>query len=151
MLPLKFITITGQLWRLRIKRMACTFYVLPARETLGQQFANFLTDFFPGLDLTKTTRAELADAVTSLAETQDDVFVVHRDELENADLEWTLVNAFGAEQGDLIVEVIDSHDTPRPPARLWRVTTEAEVIDSDEIDEIEEIDEDETLAAATEE
>lgn len=128
--------------------MACTFYVLPPREVLGRQFAGFLTGLFPGLDWTETGPAELAETLTCLAEARDDVFVVHRKELlDDADLETTLVTTFGADKGDLVVEVADAKDAAPTPARVWRITTEIELDDEMRLDQLVE---DETLAASAE-
>ena len=116
--------------------MASTFFVLPARDIIGNQFANFLNGLFPGLYWSSLNSTELADTLTFLAESQDGVFVVHNDELaEDADLELSLVQGFGAERGDLVVEVGDLQQTPPVPARLWRITLEAELDASDTTDE----------------
>jgi hypothetical protein len=119
--------------------MSCTFYVLPARDVLGRQFAGFLTALFPGLDWTATSAAELGETLAQLAENQENVFVVHRDELPgDTDLESALARGYGAEKGDLVVEVADGRDTHPAPARLWRVTTEFQFADDDALEDIDE-------------
>jgi hypothetical protein len=128
--------------------MSCTFYVLPAREVLGRQFAGFLTGLFPGLDWTAADPVDLAETLTALAEGRGDVFVVHRDELpDSADLEHALASGFGADKGDLVVEVAENLESPPTPAKLWRVTIEVEPDD----ETLDELDEDEAVAAGAEE
>ncbi len=108
--------------------MTCTFYVLPPRDILARQFAGFLTGLFPGLDWTASAPDELAETLTGLAEVQGDVYVVYRDELpDDGDLEQTLAECYGAERGDLVVEVAAPLDAPPSPARLWRITTDLRI------------------------
>jgi hypothetical protein len=83
-----------------------TFYLLPPRPLLGQQFARFLQGCFPGLTWNAGTRMELAELLGSTAQQQTDVYVVFREDVaENADLRQTLINDFGATTGDEVVEV----------------------------------------------
>jgi hypothetical protein len=80
-----------------------TFYVLPPRPLLGQQFAAFLQGCFPGLTW---NRAELAELLGAAAQRQADVYVVFREDLaEPGDVKQTLVEDFGAAAGDEVVEV----------------------------------------------
>jgi hypothetical protein len=83
-----------------------TFYVLPPRPFLGQQFAAFLQACFPGLSWDPAARAELAELLGATAQQQADVYVVFREDLaEQADVKQTLVEDFGAAAGDEVVEV----------------------------------------------
>jgi hypothetical protein len=102
--------------------MPCTFYVIPGREMLGRQFAGFLTGLFPGLDWTATSVGNLADMLAAMAESHESDFVIYRDDLGDGDLEHNLIEHYGGEQGDLVVEVAEGHDGPPAPARLWRIT-----------------------------
>jgi hypothetical protein len=83
-----------------------TFYLLPPRPLLGQQFAAFLQGCFPGLSWNTGTRAELAEWLGATAQKQSDVYVVFREDLpEGINLTKTLVDDFGATVGDEVVEV----------------------------------------------
>jgi hypothetical protein len=83
-----------------------TFYLLPPRPLLGQQFAAFLQGCFPGLSWSRPARAELAELLGTTAQQQAGVYVVFREDVpENADLTQTMVNDFGASVGDEVVEV----------------------------------------------
>jgi hypothetical protein len=79
-----------------------TFYVLPPRECLEQAAADFLARVVPGLPAPAT----LWDDFLALAVTRPDVFVVHREELSaDGDVHADLAACFGAEPGDVVVEV----------------------------------------------
>jgi hypothetical protein len=93
------------------------FYLVPPRPQLGQQFAAFLQGCFPGLQWNAATRTQLAEALGATAQQQSDVYVVFREDLpEGADLQETLVNDFGADAGDEVVEVPAAGGT-----RRWRL------------------------------
>jgi hypothetical protein len=82
-----------------------TFYVLPPRPVLGERFAGFLQLVFPGLRWEAATRADLADVLGRTA-ARADVFVVYRDDLPpDEPVARALVDAFGAEPGDEVIEV----------------------------------------------
>jgi hypothetical protein len=92
-----------------------TFYLLPPRPLLGEQFAGFLQTFFPGLDWDTTARANLAELLGTTV-SQPGVFVVYRDDLPSGEgPARALMDGFGAEPGDEVVEV-------RPGARPGSVT-----------------------------
>jgi len=83
-----------------------TFYLLPPRPLLGQQVIQFLQGWFPGLGWSGVDRAELAEAVSVAAEHQPGVYVVFREDLpDGIELPRALLDDFGAEPGDEIVEI----------------------------------------------
>jgi hypothetical protein len=83
-----------------------TFYVLPARVDLAQQLRVALAGFLPGIDWTSLPDAELTDWLGGLAERQGEVYVVHREDLPAVmETAQTLAEAYGAEPGDVIIEV----------------------------------------------
>jgi hypothetical protein len=83
------------------------FYLLPSRPELGQRFANYLHELFPGLDWPTSTWADLAESLGTVAARAPDVFVVYREELpEGEDITTALTDAFGAEAGDEVVEIL---------------------------------------------
>jgi hypothetical protein len=101
--------------------MMSTFYLLPPRPLLGERFAGFLGQLFPGLSWDAGRWPELADVVGA-AVRQPDVYLVHREELGDEDPERALRDGFGAESGDEVVEV---RVGPRPgelTARRWRLS-----------------------------
>ncbi len=82
------------------------FYLLPPRPDLGERFATFLRLFFPGLDWDGAMRLNLADAFGDAAGCHDDVIVVYRDDLPAGEtVTRALVDGFGAEPGDEVIEI----------------------------------------------
>jgi hypothetical protein len=99
-----------------------TFYLLPPRPLLGERFAGFLQTLLPGVDWDNRGRLGLAEAITEAVRDHTDVFVVHREDLPEGELPArALVDGFGAEAGDEVVEV---RPGPRPgelTSRRWVV------------------------------
>jgi hypothetical protein len=98
------------------------FYLLPPRPFLGERFANFLQAFFPGLEWDAGARAQLADVFGAALVGRPDVYVVYREDLPAGEPPArALVDGFGAEAGDEVVEV---RPGPRPGevvTRRWTV------------------------------
>src|SRR3954447_16165636 len=83
-----------------------TFYLLPPRPVIGDAFAAFLNQFFPGLDWNLAMRATLAAALGEAAGNHPDVYVVYKDDIpEGEPASQVLAEAFGAEPGDEVVEL----------------------------------------------
>jgi hypothetical protein len=99
-----------------------TFYVLPPRPTVGQQLAGFLQRMFPGLPFDTDARSQLADTLSDAILDHPDVYVVYREDLPPGDsVARGLVDAFGAEPGDEVIELrLAGHGVELTPAR-WRV------------------------------
>ncbi len=98
------------------------FYVLPPRPLVGEHFAGYLRSLFPGLDLDDRTRPSLADALASAASGHPDVHVVFREELpEGETVRQALVDGFGAEEGDEVIEVRPGGRGGELVARRWEV------------------------------
>ena len=97
-----------------------TFYLLPPRPLLARRYAEFLKPLFPGLDWSRVSWADLADAVGALAGAQPDTYVVFREDLPDGEEPGrALVDGFGAEAGDEVVEV--RAGAPQEVARRWVV------------------------------
>jgi hypothetical protein len=102
------------------------FYLLPPRPFLGERVAGFLQTFLPGLDWDGARRPELAEVFTDALSARRpggaDVYVVYREDLPAGEAPArALVDGFGAEAGDEVVEV---RPGPRPGevlTRRWRV------------------------------
>jgi hypothetical protein len=99
-----------------------TFYLLPARPFLGRCFAGYLQSVFPGLHWEQQDLTELAETLTAVAGAQAEVYVVHREEIpEGEELFAALKHGFGAETGDVVVEVRPDANTGEFQARRWRL------------------------------
>jgi hypothetical protein len=97
------------------------FYLLPPRPLLGEQFASFLQSVFPGLDWDPTSRTQLADLLGTTVQ-RPDVFVVFRDELPFGEGPTrALMDGFGAEPGDEIIEVRPGTPPGGMSTRRWRL------------------------------
>jgi hypothetical protein len=95
------------------------FYLLPSRTRIGDDFAAYLHGYFPGLDWDAQTRPNLAEALVAAATCHPDVYVVFRDEVPpGTGVVEALVDGYGAEEGD---EVIEVRITGRPgQTASWR-------------------------------
>jgi len=97
------------------------FYLLPPRPFVGDRFAVLLQTFFPGLDWDSRERTGLADVFGEVA-VRDGVYVVYRDDLLSEEsTAQALVNGFGAEPGDEVVEVRPGGRPGEVMTRRWRV------------------------------
>jgi hypothetical protein len=82
------------------------FYVLPPRPLLGDHLAEYLRTWLPGLDWDAATRLNLTEAIRAAATCYPDVYLVFREELpDGVSTIQALRDAFGAEEGDEVIEV----------------------------------------------
>jgi hypothetical protein len=103
------------------------FYLLPPRPFLGEQCAGFLQGFFPGLDWDAAARAQLADVFGAALAGRTDVYLVYREDLPPGEAPGrALVEAFGAEVGDEIVEVRPDARPGEVRSRRWRISSSSE-------------------------
>ncbi len=101
------------------------FYVLPARPVLGEHFAGYLASLFPGLEWRRSAWTDLAEALSAAVQ-QRDVYVLYRDDLPAEDnLTQVLVDGFGAEEGDQIIEIDAGPPHGEMSARYWRLNAAA--------------------------
>jgi hypothetical protein len=98
-----------------------TFYLLPPRPFLGERFATYLQSIFPGLRWDRSTWANLAEALSAAATCHPDVYVVHREDLADEPATRALVDGFGAEPGDEVIEVYPGGRPGELAARRWRI------------------------------
>jgi hypothetical protein len=98
------------------------FYLMPPRPFLGDRFADFLQTFFPGLDWDSASRASLAETLGEAASGRDGVYVIYRDDLPREESPaQALMDGFGAEPGDEVVEVRPGGRPGEVITRRWRV------------------------------
>jgi hypothetical protein len=91
---------------------------------LGDLFADFLVTVMPGLDWDSAMRSNLAEAIVTAAEARNDVYVVFRDELQaGTPPAVALVDGFGAEAGDEVVEVRPAATSGALTSRRWRISS----------------------------
>jgi hypothetical protein len=82
------------------------FYLLPPRSFLGDRLAALVQGVLPGIDCDVAARLRLVEACLAALGDRADVFVVFRDELPAGEAPGrALVDSFGAEPGDEVVEV----------------------------------------------
>jgi hypothetical protein len=98
------------------------FYLMPPRPFLGDRFADFLQTLFPGLSWDSAARASLAETLGEAASAQDGIYVIYRDDLPRAEAPaQALVDGFGAEAGDEVVEVRPGGRPGEVVTRRWRI------------------------------
>jgi hypothetical protein len=94
-----------------------TYYLLPAPEFLEQIYERHLRVLFPGLRWSADVLGQVVAQVSKAAASHSDVYLIQQNELpEGADLVRSLVDGFGAEHGD---EIIEMH--AGPTLGEWRV------------------------------
>jgi hypothetical protein len=99
-----------------------TFYLLPSRPVVGQRFARYLGRLFPGLEWAAADWNELGDLLVALVARRPDVFVIYGEELPSgADPARALAEAFGAEAGDVVVEIQPAADASHIATRTWEL------------------------------
>jgi hypothetical protein len=98
-----------------------TFFVLPPRPLLARAYAEFLATVLPGVSLSHVTWGDVADALAAVLRQGQDVFLLHREDLpDGEDPARALVDGFGAEPGDEVVEVPATVPVGAP-VRRWRL------------------------------
>jgi hypothetical protein len=99
------------------------FYLMPPRPFLGDRFADFLQNLFPGLTWDSASRTSLAELLGDAASEREGVYVIYREDLprEESPVQ-TLVDGFGAEVGDEVVEVRPGGRPGEINTRRWRVS-----------------------------
>jgi hypothetical protein len=93
-----------------------TFYILPPRECLEQSVAAFVERLVPGLP---APASWLDDLLHGLTANQPGVYLLHREDLSGGDAATELIDGFGAEPGDEVVEVGLSVGGRMPSVRRW--------------------------------
>lgn len=88
------------------------FYILPPRHLVGERFAQFLSSVFPGLQWDESVWPDLADALATAAGSHPEIFVLHQEDLGSPG-ELSLVEDYGAQPGDAVIEFVPGHATPR--------------------------------------
>jgi hypothetical protein len=107
--------------------LMAVFYLLPPRPFLGERFAGFLQSYFPGLDWDAALRSQLADVFGAAVVGRPDVYVVYREDLPPGEIPArALVDGFGAEAGDEVVEVRPGHRPGEVVTRRWTVSPKDE-------------------------
>jgi hypothetical protein len=102
------------------------FYVLPPRPLLGAHLANYLGGWLPGLDWDSETRENLTEALRAAATCHPDVYLIFREELpEGLATNEALMQEFGAEEGDVVIEVRAPGRAELPGTRRWNVRSAA--------------------------
>ncbi len=88
-----------------------TFYLLPPRSCLDDAVSELFTRLLPGLPLPVDTWSVLVDHLAQVANWPRDSYWIPRDELPEGDVYEALVEGYGAEPGDQLIEV----HLARPP------------------------------------
>jgi len=99
-----------------------TFYLLPSRPQVGRQFAELLSGLFPGTDWPRADWHDLAEALSTAAMSQPETYVIFAEDLPvGPSLEHGLMEYFGAEPGDEVVEVRPGQHLAEIAVQRWRV------------------------------
>jgi len=98
------------------------FYLLPPRPFLAQHLTGLLGNVLPGLHWTPCRATELTEALSNAACRPPDVYVIFREELpKGEDTSRALIDGFGGEPGDEVVEVCAGIKPGELTASRWRL------------------------------
>jgi hypothetical protein len=103
-----------------------TFVVIPPRECLENALAEFLGRWLPGVKSSPAVSEALLASLEFEANRIDDTYFVHREDLPGQrDTAGDLIDLFGAEPGDHILEI--GHASAGKPAAVRRCTLKGRV------------------------
>jgi hypothetical protein len=98
-----------------------TFYLLPPRSFLAERLVERLTPWFPELAGGASSGREVVEAITTILH-RADVYLLHREDLPaGEETARALVDGFGAEPGDEVIEVRAGGPAGEPVVRRWRL------------------------------
>jgi len=98
-----------------------TFYLLPPRPLLEECLAAYLDPLLPGLRWQGTVGLLLADILAAAVARRPDVYVIYREELPEGETPArALVDGFGAEADDEVIEIRPGGKSGEWAARRWR-------------------------------
>jgi hypothetical protein len=96
------------------------FYLLPPRPLLNQRFAELAHRLLPGF--ASSASADFVSLLHELACDNPDTYLVHREDLpSDEDPVQALVDGFGAEPGDDILEIHAGSLLSETSVRRWSV------------------------------
>jgi hypothetical protein len=98
------------------------FYLLPPRELVGKQLAKLIHGVLPGLRLDPQLCLEML--LNTLESCEQEVYLVHREDLPDQNVEDSLRDGFGARDGDCIVQISPGMIPERPTVRTWTLAAE---------------------------
>jgi hypothetical protein len=95
------------------------FYVLPPRPVVGSLLVRILQGILPGLRIPAEGCLELLQ--NTIETTQEEIYLVHREDLSDEDVNQALIDGFGAEIGDQIIHVSIGSLPDQPKVRTWQI------------------------------
>jgi hypothetical protein len=101
-----------------------TFLILPPRELIEHAVCSFANRLIPGFAVPPGLWERFIDELVTPFEQEADgpVFLLHREDLAEGSVGEGLIDGFGAEQGDRVIEI----DSPRPQGpgavRRWAIS-----------------------------
>ena len=102
-----------------------TFYVLPSRPLVGRRVAESLGKLFPGLAWGAADWPDLAELIGATVMGRPDVYVLYREDVpDGMALGDALMQEFGAEPGDEVVEVALGARLSEVGLRRWQAGAE---------------------------
>lgn len=98
------------------------FYVLPSRPLLGECLARMLRPYVPGVSVSGEACSDLVESLVAGSPESDASYVIHKEDLpEGGDLNSSLRDGFGAEEGDQIVQVSIGSRDAEPRVEIWKL------------------------------
>jgi hypothetical protein len=98
-----------------------TFLILPPRECLEQAVRQFTTRYFPGLNYPPAFTEVMIESLVASNGGANNCILLYREELLGEDLHAELVDGFGAEPMDTVIEIGFGSDQRSAPVRMSRI------------------------------
>lgn len=98
-----------------------TFLILPPRELIEHAVCSFADRLLPGFSVPAGLWERFIDDLVTpfQQESTDSVFVLHREDLAEGSVMESLVDGFGAEPGDRVIEIDSPRQAGPGAVRRW--------------------------------
>jgi hypothetical protein len=100
------------------------FYLLPPRELVEHFVNEFASKLVPGIPVPSGLWERFISELTASVQASSDCFVLHREEVTTfgTDINDALIEGFGAEPGDLVIETELPRGKISAQTKQWKIS-----------------------------